>query len=68
MNRNIGFSKETIDRVKLAKKYIESKSRFMQDRYTKIIENEIRNTENWRKVIYSMENYNLSKVHQLQIT
>ena len=39
MNRNIGFSKETIDRVKLAKKYIESKSEVKQDRYTKIIEN-----------------------------
>lgn len=54
-NRNLMFSKETIDRVKLAKQYIESNHKKHLGRYQSIINQECRDKENWNKIMKLMD-------------
>lgn len=51
------FSKETLDKVKLAKQYIESiLSKITVDRYQNIMSQEKKNQQNWNKILSLIEN------------
>ena len=60
----IKISKETLEKAKIAKNYIESKIKLTKDKYKKNIDEEREKKQWWEGLVKKMQNLNLSTDEQ----